>query len=172
MGITRYSLATTIRPSRPKQLLSRNWSKKPSTKKQRPILDFTALQDELEDKLYSIQDRLLMTRQYIRCIRHEYEGASREAVEHYHDVINNLYSRVVNYCTRNFTENFPVFNCFLEEIEEEYMALVTEGGFSEEEAHEYVYGNDSRSVQSEPEPDPEPEPEEDTPAQLLASMRL
>ena len=87
-----------------------------------------------------------MTRQYIRNIRHEYEGGSREAVEHYLDVINKMCFRVTEYCIRNIKENYPVFNSFLQDIEDEYIALVTEGGFSEAEVYDYVYGNESNDV--------------------------
>jgi hypothetical protein len=166
MGITRYSLTRITRPRCVRrQPISHNWSKKPSTKKNSIQFDFKAYQDELEDTLYVLQERILMTRQYIRSISYEYEGHSRDAVEQYFQAINDLYIRIVEYCNRNIRENFPVFKCFLDEIENEYMSIITEGGFTEDEAHEYVYGNNWTEPAAEDE-------HEDEPAELLALMHL
>jgi hypothetical protein len=110
---------------------------------QQQIADDAEKQEKLEEQLHQIQERIYMTRLYISRIRHEYEGAARESIEHYVSVINHIYSRVSRHYLDNIRFDTPVSEDFLQEIENEYMQLVLEGGFTEEEAFDYMYGNNT-----------------------------
>jgi hypothetical protein len=98
--------------------------------------------DDLEQHLDSLQERIYMTRQYIRAIRYEYTGASREAVDHYVTVIDGMYRRIATYYINNIRDDLPILDTFLAQIEDEYTDLITEGGFTESEAYDYIYGHD------------------------------
>ena len=108
---------------------------------QQQIADDAEKQEKLEERLSEIQERVYLTRLYICAIRHEYEGGARESIEHYVEVINNIYSRVSSHYVNNIKYNTPVSEEFLQEIQDEYLELVLEGGFTEEEAYDYMYGD-------------------------------
>jgi hypothetical protein len=102
-------------------------------------------QEELEFRLSGIQERVHITRQYIRSIRYEYTGSAREAVDEYLHAIAALYSRIVELYIKNIRDDYPIFESVLSQFQHEYIQIITDGGFTEEEAYDYIYGFDSPS---------------------------
>jgi hypothetical protein len=150
MGITIQSYPRAIQrrntQHRKKAIINNTYRRYDSTK--RPCKYIRSQEDinektvALEEHLNELQERIYMTRQYIRCIRHEYSGSSREAIDHYVKTIDDMYMRVATCYIRNIRESFPILKEFLSQIEEEFANLITEGGFTEAEAYDYIYGND------------------------------
>jgi hypothetical protein len=148
MGITLYSSPLRMKRRRAAAIataLKRRRKIRQRTSHIATFIDYmnlSELQDRLEERLHEIQERVYITRQYMRAIRHEYEGSARESIEQYVSTIDAIYSRVATYYIKNIREGFPVFELFLTQIEEEYLELVLEGGFSEAEVYDYIYGRE------------------------------